>query len=85
MLAQSQVHRCASAGMPSRRLGGYSEQVVRSTFIHVSGKPVEDPPGGGSVKKLHRASKDLSEKLIVEPGGGPQCALWNRAQSDQGA
>ena len=57
---------------------------MRNTFIHVSGKPVENPPCGGSVKKLHRASKDSSEKLIMEPGGGSQCALRNRVQSDQG-
>lgn len=56
---------------------------MRNTFIHVFGKPVENPPSGGSVKKLHRASKDPSEKLVVEPGGGSQCALRGRAQRDQ--
>lgn len=78
----------------SRRLEGTARELwlvfqgikeaVRNTFIHVSGKPVENPSCGGSVKKLHRASKDPSEKLIVEPGGGSQRALRSTAQSGKG-
>lgn len=51
---------------------------MRDTFIHVFGKPVENPSCWGSVKKLHGAPKDPSEKLVMEPGGGSQCALGSR-------
>lgn len=61
-----------------------TNEAMRNTFIHVFGKPVENPPRGGGVKKLHRASKDPSEKFVMEPGGGSQCALRSRGQSDQG-
>ena len=63
--------------------GAQQREAVRNTFIHVFGKPVENSSCGGSVKKLHRASKDSSEKLIMEPGGGSQCALRSRVQSNQ--
>lgn len=60
------------------------KEAVRNTFIHVFGKPVENPPRGGGIKKLHRASKDPSEKFVMEPGGGSQSALRSRGQSGQG-
>lgn len=68
------------------QLEGWRAQrtVVRNTFIHVSGKPVENSPRGGGVKKLHRASEDPSEELVMEPGGGSQRALRSRGQSEQG-
>jgi hypothetical protein len=59
-------------------LQSIKERTSRNTFIHVFGKPVENPSCGGRVKKLHRAPKDPSEKLIMEPGGRSQCALRSR-------
>lgn len=46
---------------------GFTGHTVRHTFIHVFGKPVEDPPSGGSVKELHWATQNPAEKLIMEP------------------
>lgn len=43
----------------------HTNEAMRNTFIHVFGKPVENPPRGGGVKKFHRASKDPSEKFVM--------------------
>lgn len=46
---------------------GFTGHRVRDTFIHVFGKPVEDPPSGCSVKELHGATQNPSEELVMEP------------------
>lgn len=93
LCSQNQAGQVCLTSGSSRGTGGYSQlwlvlqgikEAVRNTFIHVFGKPVENPSCGGRVKKLHRASKDPSEKLIMEPGGGSQRALRSRVQSDKG-
>lgn len=45
------------------------------TFIHVFGKPVEDPPSGCRVKELHGAPQNPSEELIMEPWGCSESSL----------
>lgn len=46
---------------------GSKAYAVRDTFIHVFGKPVENPPSGCSVKELHGTTQNPSEQLIMEP------------------
>lgn len=45
---------------------GFTAHTVRDTFIHVFGKPVENPSSGCSVKELHGTTQNPSEELIME-------------------
>lgn len=45
------------------------------TFIHVFGKPVENPSSRCSVEELHGATQNPPEELIMEPRGRSESSL----------
>lgn len=62
---------------------GSTAHTVRDTFIHVFGKPVENPPSGCSVKELHGATKNPSEELIMESRGCSESSLTMQKTSQR--
>ncbi len=45
------------------------------TFIHVFGESVQDASCWRCVKKFHGTTKNLLEKILMEPRGGTQSTL----------